>query len=76
MELPLSYNYSKLNNVTITNEMDLHVFIMSKTIFKVNQLSSRFTEAKVTTKSYNTDEFNNLLTELIQIKLKNTILMI
>ena len=48
----------------LPTRMDLHVSIMSKTIFKVNQLSSRLYRSESTTKSYNTDEFNNLLTEL------------
>ena len=65
MELPLSYNYSKLNNVTITNDKGascIH-YVQKPSVKLINYLQD-FTEAKVTTKSYNTDEFNNLLTEL------------
>lgn len=57
MELPLTYNYSKLNNVTITNENGsscIH-YVQQPSIKLINFLQE-FTEAKVTTKSYNTDE--------------------
>ena len=64
MELPLTYNYSKLNNVTITTKMDLLIHYVQKPSIKLINFLQDFTEAKVTTKSYNTDEFNNLLTEL------------
>lgn len=65
MELPLTYNYSKLNNVTITNENGSScIHYVQKPSIKLINFLQDFTEAKVTTKSYNTDEFNNLLTEL------------
>ena len=65
MELPLSYNYSKLNNVTITNDNGSScIHYIQKPSIKLFNFLQDFTETKVTTKSYNTDEFNNLLTEL------------
>lgn len=65
MELPLSYNYSKLHNVTITNENGSScIHYVQKPSIKLINFLQDFTEAKITTKSYNNDEFNNLLTEL------------
>lgn len=65
MELPLSYNYSKLNNVTITNDNGVSCihYVYKPSIKLINYLND-FTEAKVSTKSYTADAFNNLLTEL------------
>lgn len=69
MDLPLSYNFCKLNNLTITNENDITcIHYCQEPSINVLKYIEQFTSKTITSKSYNPDDFNNLITELYSNK--------